>query len=178
MKIGSARRRVLISSKSSSRSTMRLKASLMRVWYPTPVSSAFFLKYRITEGSRLMVTLTFLLFIPEKSYSVLIVKPLFLFGSFSGRNYPYFVLSFGVNHDENPALSGEGQKDVAIFVFRVIRIVKIEPQRILETGGCFLERNPMLLDVLSGFVRIPLELHDLLYIFSAILSNRFVSGKR
>jgi len=43
--------------------------------------------------------------------------------------------------------------------YGVIRVVKRSGKWIVEDRGGFVERNPVFLDVLCGFVRVPFEVH-------------------
>jgi hypothetical protein len=67
------------------------------------------------------------------------------------------ALSEAMTNDESSQFEAHAQKDEAIFVFRVVRIIEPKSAFVIEDGTCFIERNAVFPDVCPFFLFLPLE---------------------
>lgn len=78
-------------------------------------------------------------------------------GGLAGTDNPGLVFTFGVgNHQEMPAIRTPDAQ-VALLVFGVIRVEKVEIERIIENGRCLLKRDAVFGEIDSCFVVVPIE---------------------
>ncbi len=61
------------------------------------------------------------------------------------------------DHDEEPSAPGPSEEDKAVFLSQVERVKNRPCERIGVNGTRFFERHAVLLEVLLGFVIVPLK---------------------
>lgn len=89
-----------------------------------------------------------------------------------------------VADQQEPRLGRGTDQGKAFFTNRVIRVGRGNSKMVAEDRRCLLEGNPVLAEVLGGFVRVPFKLHVFIVAIPSVLyeakvePNRVLSGER